>query len=189
VDTKNTGFEGLTMAGSESEMAKEGGAGAPEAAPVRRHSAPWLKQYAFPKGVSGNPSGRPKEGNVRKTDYKRLFREQMNERGAEVVRACLDKAAAGDPKMIAVALRYLMPEAKADSGSIDLEVGADATMETRLSALVSKISSGEVSVEAGAIASKALRDAVEAAKTLEALQRMDQIQEELRALDRAAKGY
>lgn len=183
---------GETTVGSKPENENFSPAGAPAVDPVTgkpKREVPWLKKYGFQKGVSGNPGGVPKGGRPRKTDYRKLFREQMNQRGADVVKACLDKAAAGDTKMIAIAMRYLMPEAKADSGNIDLELETTATMEDRLSALVNKISSGEVSVEAGAIASKALRDAIEGAKTLEALSRMDKIQDELKSLDRAQRGY
>lgn len=180
--------EGLEVAAENPAVAATP---APDVEPVKpSRQAPWLRKYAFKKGApSPNPKGRPRLGEGGKQDYRKLFREQMNQRGADVVKACLDKAAAGDTKMIAIAMRYLMPEAKADSGNIDLELDPNATMEERLAALVNKISTGDVSVEAGAIAAKSLRDITESAKTLEALQRMDAIQAELKSLDRKGKGY
>lgn len=171
---------------SGEEVSTSAAAPAPEK-PNRQ--APWLRQFAFKPGVSGNPKGRPRIGEGGKQDYRKLFREQMNQRGADVVKACLDKAAAGDTKMIAIAMRYLLPEAKADSGNIDLELAPEASMEDRLAALVNKISSGEVSVEAGALAARSLKEITESAKTLEAIQRMDAIQAELKALDRKGRGY
>lgn len=180
----------------EGEPLSAGHPAAPEALvasgepkPKHRRQAPWLRQYGFKPGQSGNPKGRPRLGEGGKQDYRKLFREEMNRRGAGVVKACLDLAEQGDIKAIGIAMKYLLPEAKADSGSVDLELPEDATMEDRLAALVNKISTGEVSVEAGSIAARAMRDSIESAKTLEALQRMDTLQSEINAINKKGQGF
>lgn len=188
---KNCGLAGENLGGPKSEVESSTLFGAPATPPTRKrqHTAPWLRQFAFKPGQSGNPGGRPKEGPLRLKDYRKMFVEEMNRRGPAVIKACLDAAEQGDVKAIAIAMKYLMPEAKADSGGIDLELAPEATMEDRLAALVNKISTGEVSVEAGSIAARAMRDSIESAKTLEALQRMDTLQSEINAINKKGQGF
>ena len=63
----------------------------------------------FPKGVSGNPAGKPAGARHRAT---MLAQEMIDGRGPELVKTALDLAAGGDTTMLKLCLDRLVPPRK-----------------------------------------------------------------------------
>ena len=71
----------------------------------------------FPKGVSGNPQGRPR-GSLNRTTL--LMRDLLASDGEEVVKRAIADAKEGKPIALRLVLERLVPPARSSSAVIDL---------------------------------------------------------------------
>lgn len=78
------------------------------------------KSGQFPKGVSGNPAGRPKGAKNKTTILKEYVESQLTEQlsmdAQELLGTAIKLAKAGDTTMLKVLLDRLLPARKAEDG-------------------------------------------------------------------------
>ena len=105
----------------------------------------------FPKGVSGNPAGKPAGARHRAT---MLAQEMIDGRGPELVKTALDLAAGGDTTMLKLCLDRLVPPRKDSPVRVELPVMESAAdIPQAMGAILASVAAGELTpTEAQAVA-------------------------------------
>lgn len=105
----------------------------------------------FPKGVSGNPAGKPAGARHRAT---MLAQEMINGRGPELVNTALDLAAGGDTTMLKLCLDRLVPPRKDAPVKVALPpMESAADIPTAMASILAAVAAGELTPsEAAALA-------------------------------------
>src|SRR3954447_20382766 len=96
----------------------------------------------FPRGVSGNPAGRPQGSRNKET----LFREALREGEAEAIaRGAIEAALAGDRRFLLACLNLLFPRPRGRTIELDVPEGHEGDARAVLEAGLRAMVRGEVS--------------------------------------------
>ena len=128
-------------------------------------------QGRFSPGTSGNPQGRPKSETA-------ALRESLADGAADVVKAILDAAKAGDMQAAKMILDRLLPPVKASAAPVAVNLPASFTPLDAGTAFLAAAASGELAPD---IASSL----VSAAGTLARVQEIQDLADRLEALEKA----
>ena len=147
---------------------------------------PSRRSGRFSKGASGNPKGRPL-GSRNKTT---LFMESLLQEEAEAItRKLIEKAKAGDPLALKLCLERLLPAQK--DRPIDLPLGRADTVpaiRSAISAVVQAIGDGSITPTAGETVAQVLHLQSEVLASAELAPRLEQLEEQLAALQNQTTG-
>jgi hypothetical protein len=134
------------------------------------NSAPKQRGRPFPPGQSGNPAGKPK--GARHAALMAL--DAIGAEGAaDVMRAVVDAAKAGDMTAANILLRRLWPERKGRPVAVALPPILDATgLLAALAAITAAVGDGELSPEEGQAMATILETQRRAIETIELDQRI-----------------
>lgn len=96
---------------------------------------------AFKKGVSGNPSGRP-----RGTTESTKLRKQISKHGQEIIDVVVAQAKSGDMAAVKILLDRICPALKSQSLPVKLPIDGD-TLSDQGSQILNLMSSGYLPVD------------------------------------------
>lgn len=114
----------------------------------------WMENYVpvpappggrFPKGVSGNPKGRPK-GSLSKSDK---VARALNEEGLEVVRVVLDAAKGGDMVACGHVLNRIAPNLRSKSQTVEFDFDPELPIGKQVEQVLSAVAAGQVPPDVG----------------------------------------
>lgn len=135
------------------------------------------KQGRWPRGVSGNPTGRRKGAR-----HKALLTLDAigTESAADVMRAVVEAARAGDMRAADILLRRLWPERKGRPVTLNLPTMTTAAdLPAALGALALAVASGELTPEEGQAVAAVLEAQRRAIETIELERRLKAIEERI----------
>jgi hypothetical protein len=101
------------------------------------------KRGTFKKGVSGNPSGRPKSEST-------VLRAKLAEHGEAVAMVVLDAAKAGDLTACKLILERLLPPLKSTAPTVRVAVPSDGGLADTGRAILRAVTDGELAPDTGA---------------------------------------
>jgi hypothetical protein len=127
------------------------------------------KKGTFAKGVSGNPSGRPKSEST-------VLRAKLAEHGEAVARVVLDAAKAGDLTACKLILERLLPALKSTAAPVAVEIPKDAGLTDSGRAILGAITGGDLPPDIGA-------QLVAALGSLARVSEIDELEKRLAALE------
>jgi Family of unknown function (DUF5681) len=129
----------------------------------------------FQKGMSGNPSGKPKGARARVTQ---LAEKLLDDDRDAIVRAVIAAAKGGDPTAMRLCIERLIPVRKGRPVVFDLPaIETAADVANALGAIAGAMAAGELTPdEAGAVAGviEAKRRAIETVEHEERLQKLEE---------------
>lgn len=131
----------------------------------------------WPKGVSGNPAGRPK-GSLSKSDK---IARALNEEGLDVVRVVLDAAKAGDMTACGHVLNRIAPNLRSKSQTVEFDFNPEAPMTKQIEAVLAGVAAGQVPPDVG-------QQIISAIGTLNEARLTEELAQELEALKRDREG-
>ena len=110
----------------------------------------WLAAHQTTKqgwapGESGNPKGRPKGSQNRKS----LLAEELEKEGSAIVRVVIDAAKHGDIQAANIVLQRLAPPLKARSEKVTFALDATQSLTAQARQILQAISHGEIDPETG----------------------------------------
>jgi hypothetical protein len=130
-------------------------------------------QGRFPKGVSGNPHGRPKSESA-------VLRQSLADGAADVVKVVLEAAKAGDMQAAKMVLDRLVPPLKSASPPVTISMPANPTIhDTALAILMETI--------AGHLAPETAATLIAAAGNLSRITELEELRIRLESIERAIK--
>jgi hypothetical protein len=127
----------------------------------------------FTPGKSGNPQGRPKSGTV-------ALRESLADGAADVVKAILDAAKAGDMVAARIVLDRLLPPLKATAQSVHLALPESASPLDTARAILSATASGTLAPDIAA-------QLVSAVSTFCRIEEIEELRVRIAALEKATR--
>lgn len=128
------------------------------------------KSGKFVKGVSGNPSGRPKQQSA-------IIREQLAKHGAGVVEKVLDKALnEGDTTALKMILDRISPPLKPMSAPTVFNLSG-GTLTEKANQILSATSGGEITTETASALITALGNMARIAELDELTKRIEQLEQ------------
>lgn len=147
------------------------------------------QQGRWPKGISGNPSGRP-VGSRNKTTI--LIQSILAEKAEELVRKAVAMALEGDPAALRLCVERLFPPCKDRPIYLNLSKTDEGSgiLETS-DALLGAIANGEITPNEGQALANVLTAHMEIVNTQDIDRRLRQVEERIRSeevpdLDKAA---
>ena len=131
----------------------------------------------FPRGKSGNPSGKPKGARHRTT----LAVERLLEGEAkEIGRKAVELAKSGDTVALRLCLERIAPVRKGRPIALALPVMlTPADVTTAMSAIISQMAEGEITPEEAAVAASVIETKRKALETEELDRRLSVIEQQL----------
>lgn len=128
------------------------------------------KSTRFPKGVSGNPKGRPPGAKNRTTE---LVIEMMSDNYKSVVQAVIDAAKGGDMQACRIVMERLAPPARERPVSIELpDSSTPEGIELAQSAILTAVGAGDLLPGEGATISTLIENRRRSIETVELEQRI-----------------
>lgn len=116
----------------------------------------WMQGYVpepappggrWPKGVSGNPAGRPK-GSLSKRDK---IAQVLNDDGPQVARVVADAALAGDMTAAGLVLSRLLPPMRAQAERVQFELSPDVPLSAQAQEILLAVSEGKLDADTARI--------------------------------------
>lgn len=101
----------------------------------------------WPKGVSGNPAGRPK-GSGSKRDR---IAQALNDDGPQVARVVVDAALAGDMTAAGLVLSRLLPPMRAQAERVQFELSPDVPLSAQAQEILLAVSEGKLDADTARI--------------------------------------
>lgn len=127
------------------------------------------KKGTFKKGVSGNPSGRPKSESA-------ALRAQLEEHGEAVATVVLEAAKGGDLAACKLVLERLLPPLKSTSPTVRVAVPPDGGLADTGRAILQSVVNGELAPDLGAQLVTALGGMARVVETAELEQRITELE-------------
>ena len=127
------------------------------------------KLGTFPKGVSGNPVGRPRSEST-------LLRKRLAEHGEEVAQVVIEAALRGDIQAAKIVLERLCPSLKPTSALITIELPENPGIAETARAIIKHAADGQIAPDvAGQL--------VQAVAALARVVEIDELERRLTALE------
>lgn len=101
----------------------------------------------WPKGVSGNPAGRPK-GSVSKRDR---IAQALNDDGPQVARVVVDAALGGDMTAAGLVLSRLLPPMRAQAERVQFELSPEVPLSAQAQEILQAVAEGKLDADTARI--------------------------------------
>jgi hypothetical protein len=132
---------------------------------------------AYPKGVSGNPTGRPK-GSRNKVTV--ALQALLDGEAEELTRKCINLAKTGDSTALRLVMERLIPPMRDRALSIDLPHVVDVSgVPPALASVLASVASGEITPGEGGALCGMLGAVSKAFETAELAQRLAAVERQL----------
>ena len=149
------------------------------------------KKIGNPRWYKGMPSPYPKgrtpfaEGGRR--NIRTQLREMLDDRSPDILTKAIDKADAGDTRMLIELMKYIMPQNRAQTEMVDLEIPEDWPIEAKLDAVNNAALAGKISGDQALQITKSFQAQQEAEKLQQALTKLADLNEQIRVIDSTSR--
>ena len=128
----------------------------------------------FPKGVSGNPVGRPRSESA-------LLRKRLAEHGEEVAQVVIEAALRGDIQAAKIVLERICPPLKPTAALVTIELPENPGIADTARAIIQHAANGQIAPDvAGQL--------VQAVAALARVMEIDELERRLKALEGKHEG-
>ncbi|MBD9613580.1 hypothetical protein IB245_18945 [Pseudomonas sp. PDM02] len=140
---------------------------------VGTQESPGTGKKLWQPGMSGNPKGRPRGSQNKRT----LLGENFEKQGAEVMGVVIEAAKAGDMTAAGLVLARLAPPLRAQSPTVQFDLDRSLTLTEQAGQVIAAVAVGQLSPDAG----KMLLDSLAAYANMKSV---DELADKLEQIER-----